>query len=216
MNLIFPISVLFFASLVLWFMISLSRRYVLLAVIVAITSLFTVALWDGVVNTMGWAAPESAMPNKFMVQWVYVLEPDSARDINGGIFLWVTDLENAPRDFTLNLFGYTPDKNEPRSIRIPYSREMHEKMQGIQKMLRDGQKVVGQKRGDGKGKGKGDGKGDGDGDEGRGNGRKGKGRGDKGIGSEGKYEFYNLMRAKFPEKNPQVDQPQSEQDLILP
>jgi hypothetical protein len=213
MNLILPISVLFFASLLLWFMISISKRYLLLAVIVAMTSIFTVSLWEGVINTMGWAAPEDAMPNKFMVHWVYVLEPDSSRDVHGGIFLWVTDLESRPRDFTLNLFGYTPDRNEPRSVRITYTREMHKKMQEIQKMLAAGKRVVGKKKGNGKGEGDGDEEGEGNGKKGQSRSKKRNGQGDQGIGSEGEYEFYNLMDAKFPEKNPQ---PESPQPLTLP
>jgi hypothetical protein len=209
MNILLPISVLFFTSIILWFLVSISRRYLLLATVVVLTSIFTISLWQGVINTMGWAAPEHLMPNKFVIHWVYVLEPDSFRGVNGGIFLWVTDLEENPRDMVLYLFGYTPDKNEPRAIRIEYTRERHKQMQGIQQMLKDGRKIIGKKKGTGK---KGDGDGEGEGREGRKNGKEGPG--DLGIGSEGDYEFYDLMSAKFPDKSPEDDD--SSPEFVLP
>ena len=83
------------------------------------------------------------MPEKVRVHWVVIKEPDKLKELPGGIFFLVEGPNPHKDNFLFNLFGYHPN-NEPRQYKLPYSREMHEKLAaGIIPKLKKGQPVFG-------------------------------------------------------------------------
>ena len=76
----------------------------------------------------GWPA-EQQLPEKFEMLGRVIVEPNLKRDEEGGIFLWVRDLEQV--------------QIQPRAYRLPYSRDVHRKVDDTLKRQQQGQRFVG-------------------------------------------------------------------------
>ena len=205
-----PLTFLVLFAVVLWFIILGKGKWWLKAAIVPVVLYFSLIIWFSLGQISGWASPND-MPDTFILHWSIVKEP-SKKDVNdqGTIFIWATqvdeNLQVANQSLNPLLHPFTPRKNsaEPRSYRLPYDRDMHEKLNALQSMIAKGKTVVGKKNGKGigteeDGQGKGGGK-DGKGQKGLG----GKGGNQKGSGDslsqQQDFMFYELPAPKLPEK----------------
>jgi hypothetical protein len=164
---------------------------------------FSIAINVSLPSMLGWPS-EAELPYKYELFSAKVVNPSLTNASDGCIFLWVADVDPVDGYGVFELYYY--DKGEPRGYKIPYSKEMHKKIQEAQKLLRQGRRVMGSNpNGAGKSKGKGgkkgNGKGDGDG-KGEGDGKQGKGEG--GQGEEGDPnvgpKFYIMPPVDAPEK----------------
>ena len=207
-----PLTFLVLFAVILWFIILGKGRWWLKAAIVPVVLYFSLIMWFSLGQLSGWAS-QSEMPETFILHWSIVKEP-SKKDSHdqGAIYLWATQVDdehqviNQPVNPVLHPF--TPKKNaaEPRSYRIPYSRDMHEKIGKIQSMISKGKTVIGKRNGDGLStdqSGQGDGKGTGkDGKGGQGTGaQSGKQNGSGGsLSRQQDFMFYELPAPKLPEK----------------
>ena len=118
---------------------------------------------------LGWPANEDDMPEKVLIHWVIIKEPNKFTQFDGKIYVLLESAEEPETNRLLMFFGRDKDKAEPRLYGLGYSRELHEQLEKeVIPKLRKGQPVVGKltkKGGEGekdkKGKGKPDKKGDG-------------------------------------------------------
>ena len=167
------IPVVFFTLflLILWFVIGARGHWVLKAFVIGVTLHLCVSIGLSLSAFAGWPSEES-LPQKFMVHWIVVEEPDKKTKEKGAIYVWVTSLgENSGfiSEKWRRFFVALPPTNfgQPRSYVVPYSKQKHEESEGVLTQIRSGKTVIGEKGAKGKGSGKeGEGSlGEGDGSE---------------------------------------------------
>jgi hypothetical protein len=103
--------------------------------IIVLTPLMTFAVWSAAATFSGW--PTDAAPAaRSVFVWGAVYEPNQATRDNGEILLWLI-----PLDYRGSLLGYQPNGREPRSYRLPYSRQLHEQVSQAVAETKAGQQV---------------------------------------------------------------------------
>ena len=130
------------AAMLLWLFIN-SRTH-----LVAKVLLVPVVLWYGIVlyytpsNLMGWPtsiASEKELPGDAFVVSIQIKEPSKKKLDPGAIFITVIELGDKPKvklsvnpkaAFTYNGHG------EPRTFKVPYSKELHKKILEAEKKRR--------------------------------------------------------------------------------
>ena len=201
------IPLVFFSltGLILWFIIGARGHWGIKAFIILLTLHVCLSVGMSIPNFAGWPSGDR-LPDKFLVHWIAIKEPDKKTKEDGYIYIWATTLSQQEKEVEgwkqyLLSFG-VQDFTEPRAYRTPYTREGHERGEDALKKIKNGEPVMGRNNGKkGKGKGKGDGK-KGDG-KGKGKGGKGK-KGGKGGGSFSQSDdisFHDLPETILPEKD---------------
>lgn len=204
-----PLTFLVLFAIVLWFIILGKGKWWLKAAIVPVVLYFSIVIWFSLSEISGWASP-SVLPDTFILHWSIIKEP-SKKNVHdkGDIFLWATEVDE---DHNLKvsevnpvLQPFTPKKNaaEPRSYRLPYTRELHENLSKAMKSVAKGGTVVGKGRSKSFGNESKEGKDGGDGKGKGGSERKGQGNKNGSGGSlsqDQEFMFYELPPPKLPEK----------------
>ena len=128
------------------------------------------------------------MPEKILVHWVIIKEPNKFTEFDGAIYILLESVEETEDSKVLKFFGYKKDMIEPRLYELSYSRELHERLEKTVKgRLMQGQPVAGKFK-QGKGQKKGEGKGEPD---------------REGDGSESqktRWEFHELLPSEIHKK----------------
>tara|TARA_B100001123_G_C15256031_1_gene1004689 strand:+ start:979 stop:1374 length:396 start_codon:yes stop_codon:yes gene_type:complete len=94
------------------------------------------------------------MPEKVLIHWVIVKEPNKYTKFNGAIYFLVESAEEKKSSW-LNIFSYDNNRPEPRLFVLPYSRGLHEQVQNQMKgRMQRGQPILGELTKTSKGKGK--------------------------------------------------------------
>lgn len=113
---LFSIIVLFFIILLL-IMIKYSLIPAWIKILLIVLSVgFSIFSYEITINQRGWAVSSDDFSKKSQFIWAVAIEPSFAGDPNAGIWLWITEKINEKRV-------------EPRAYRIPYTREMHKKIE---------------------------------------------------------------------------------------
>ena len=201
-----PLAFLSLTCLILWFVIGSKGHWALKAVVIAATLYLCVSIGTSLPDFAGW--PSTApLPDKFLVHWTVVKEPDKQTKKEGAIYIWETNLsadaqaqEDGWKKFLISFV--VVDTLEPRVHKIPYTIEDHKTADGVNGRIKDGEIVIGHNNG---GKG-----GDGKKGDGKGKGKKGKGS-QEGSGKEGNgggsfslsrdVNFQSLPEPVLPDKN---------------
>ena len=164
MNIALPILLLVFGGLTFWLLTDSSLKWYFKVSCISTFCVFTVIFWSSISSFLGWPALEDDMPEKILIHWVIIKEPNKFTKSDGAIYILLESTEENESNSVLKFFGYKKSKIEPRLYELLYSRGLHEKLEkSVIPRLKRGQPVMGKlnKEGDGKGKGKkGDGKGD--------------------------------------------------------
>lgn len=71
--------------------------------------------YQGWKDTQGWPS-ETHLPDKFLLHFSVIEEPDEEIGQEGNIYIWVTDLSERKL------------ADEPRAYRLPYERDLHSKI----------------------------------------------------------------------------------------
>ena len=167
MNIALPILLLVIGGLTFWLLVESSVKYYLKIASIASFCLFTVIFWGSIHSFLGWAALEDDMPDKVLIHWTIIKEPNKAINFDGRIYILLESAKSDDGTFLAKLFGYRKEKIEPRLFALEYSRSLHEQLEGIKGRLKKGQPVLGElekgenKKGIGSEKNKGEGKGEG-------------------------------------------------------
>jgi len=154
-NIALPILLLVFGGLSFWILTESKVRWYVKTVCITVFCLFTVIFWSTIHSFLGWPAQEEGMPEKILVHWVIIKEPNKFQEFDGAIYLLLESAEKDEPNKILKFFGYKKNKIEPRLYGLRYGRELHEQLEKIKSKLKNGQPVAGKltKEGD-KGKGK--------------------------------------------------------------
>jgi len=188
MNIALPILLLVFGGLTFWVLNESSLKWYVKTACISIFCVFTIVFWTSIHTFLGWPASESDMPEKVLIHWVIIKEPNKITKSVGGIYVLIESVKESESVFLAKFFGYRKGKNEPRLHGLSYDRELHERLaKGVMPRLRAGQPVLGKltKKGGEKGK------------KGKGNSQK------KGVRSESqkqKWEFHELLPSEIHEK----------------
>ena len=191
MNIALPILLLIFGALTFWLLAESSLRWYFKTACITAFCVFTVIFWTTIFSFLGWPADSDDLPDKILIHWVVIKEPNKITESEGGIYILAEALKQEQKGIS-KIFGYKKRKGEPRLYGLPYDRNLHEELnKGVRAKLKKGQPVVGsiRKKGElGKSKKKG----------------KGSEKGKKGGGSESQkqqWEFHELRPSDFLEKD---------------
>ena len=158
MNIALPILLLVFGALTFWVLTESSLKWYIKTACISVFCIFTIIFWSSIHSFLGWPANEDDMPEKVLIHWVIIKEPNKFTKFAGRIYVLLESSEETEVNPFLKFFGYEKqEKIEPRLHGLSYSRELHEQIEKeIMPRLKNGQPVVGrlikkdkQVRGDG-------------------------------------------------------------------
>lgn len=190
MNIALPILLLVFGGLTFWLLTESKIKWYLKTLCITIFCVFTIVFWSTIHSYLGWPALENDVPDKVIIHWVIVKEPNKQTHFEGAIYFLLESAEEEEGS-VFEFFGYSSDNLEPRLYGLSYSRGLHEQIEKqIRPALQRGQPVMGSLS---KMKGEGD----------KGKQGKGEGSGKKGGGSESQeqeWQFHFLRPSDFLKK----------------
>ena len=188
MNIALPILLLIFGGLSFWILNDSTVRWYIKTACISIFCLFTVLFWTTIHTFLGWPADENDMPEKVLIHWVIIKEPNKVREFDGSIYITLETAEEIKANKVVRFFGYGSDRIQPRLFKLKYNRELHEQLQKLKSKLKTGQPVMGKLTKKGK----------------QGNSKRGEGKNDKkGGGSESQkqdWEFHELRPSEIHQK----------------
>jgi len=198
MSITIPLAFIMMNAIVLWLIIGTKGSKVnpgapgssiLKLMVLLMANYFAIAIWHSLDSYKGWATPD-ALPAEFVVIGADVIEPKKTTGDPGYVYLWIKIIDkDTDQDRILSWMGYHAGPGEPRAYALPYSRKLHEQVNQIQQMLRDGKMVKGQNGKPGEGDGIKDKDGDKDGSSGEGD-----------MSQEQEIEFHELRPGSLPDK----------------
>ncbi len=154
MSIALPILLLIFGTLTFWLLTESSVKWYFKTACISTFCIFTVVFWSTIHSYLGWPALKSDMPEKVLIHWVIVKEPNKYTKFNGAIYFLVESAEEKKSSW-LNIFSYDNNRPEPRLFVLPYSRGLHEQVQNQMKgRMQRGQPILGELTKTSKGKGK--------------------------------------------------------------
>ncbi len=189
MNIALPILLLVFGGLTFWILNESKLKWYLKTACITTFCLFTIIFWTSIHTFLGWPADEEDMPNKILIHWVIVKEPNKFEEFDGGIFILLETMEKPKANRVARFFGYGKNKMEPRLFGLKYSRELHEQLEKVKGRLKQGQPVAGKLTKEGKnGKGK------------KGQGKQGDKKGGGSESQEQDWQFHELRPSDIHQK----------------
>jgi hypothetical protein len=114
-------------GLLLWFVIGSRGRWTVKLAAIAASSVFTFMVWDALDTFSGWPTQQSPPERALLVS--------STVDEPRAIYVWLVP-SNEPRPL-----AYRADEREPRSYRLPYSRQLHAQVDVANTLARQGRQV---------------------------------------------------------------------------
>jgi hypothetical protein len=101
------------------------------AAAIAVTSVFFGVSYASIVGLIGWPS-QARVPERFQLDWGTVVEPDKVNGSPGSIYLWVEALDenNVPA-------------GTPRAFRVPYSRDLADRIGHAKERIEQGKDQVG-------------------------------------------------------------------------
>ena len=189
MNVALPILLLVFGGLTFWLLTESTLKWYFKTICISTFCIFTIIFWTTIHTFLGWPASEEDMPEKILIHWVIVKEPNKLTKSNGAIYILLQSVEGIKANKVSKFFGYRQDEREPRLHALKYSRQLHEQLEKFKSKLRQGQPVAGKltKKGE---KGK--------------TGKKGKGKtnksGDESESQEQEWHFHQLLPSEIHRK----------------
>ena len=189
MNIALPILLLIFGGLSFWVLTESTVKWYIKTACIAVFCLFTIVFWTTIHTFLGWPANENDMPEKVLIHWVIVKEPNKFKEFNGAIYITLETAEEIKGNKVAKFFGYGNDRIEPRLFKLKYSRELHEQLEKVKGRLKQGQPVAGKLTKEGEnGKGK------------KGQGKQGDKKGGGSESQEQDWQFHELRPSDIHQK----------------
>jgi len=190
MNIALPILLLVFGGLSFWVLNESKLKWYFKTACISTFCVFTVVFWSSIHSFLGWPALQSDMPEKVLVHWVIIKEPNKFTKFNGRIYILGESVGEHNSNFLSRFFGYSKERVEPRLYGLDYSRNLHEELQkNLIPKLRSGQPVAGKFE---KPKNTGDGK--------KGNSKSKNEDGDGSESQEQEWHFHELLPSEIHRK----------------
>ncbi len=185
-----PIAFILLAALLCWMLIGAKGKWWLKLATILIVPGFGLAVWGSISSYKGWPTA-SEPPEKALLVGGIVREPDAKKDDPGAIYLWLIPLKGDGHS-NLNPLDYVSSGAEPRSYKLPYTRQLHDAVNDAQAAEKDGRPMLFQRTGKKNGRGGARGNSQDDSAEGDESGASGTPGGGSGNPEEGEYKFYDL------------------------
>jgi hypothetical protein len=132
-----------FGGLSLWLLTESTVRWPLKAACITAFCVFTVVFYSSIHSFLGWPANEVDIPEKVLMHWVIIKEPNKFTKFNGAIYVLAESAEKETSSIR-KFFGYSKDRIEPRLYQLEYNRNLHEHLQkNIIPKLKSGRPVFG-------------------------------------------------------------------------
>src|SRR5437016_3860744 len=103
------------------------------AAIVVTTGFFGVS-FASITGLIGWPS-QARVPEHFQLHWATVVEPDKLNGLPGSIFLWIEGLDEN-----------SMPAGTPRAFRVPYSRELADRIGHAKERIEQGADQLGTAR----------------------------------------------------------------------
>jgi hypothetical protein len=143
MNIALPLLLLIFGGLTLWLLTESQLKWYFKTACIATFCIFTTIFWSTIHSYLGWPANENDMPEKVLIHWVIIKEPNKFTEFDGAIYILAESAEKETSSMR-KIFGYSKDGIEPRLYQLEYNRTLHENLQNnIVPKLKAGQPVYG-------------------------------------------------------------------------
>lgn len=144
MNIALPILLLVFGGLTFWILTESKLKWYFKTACISAFCVFTIVFWSSIHSFLGWPALEDSLPEKVLIHWVIVKEPNKYTKFDGRIYFLVESVGGPKSSWLARFFGYRKAKVEPRLYGVAYSRGLHEYIEKEMRLkLRNGQPVVG-------------------------------------------------------------------------
>jgi len=104
------------------------------AAAIAVTSVFFGVSYASIAGLIGWPS-EARVPERFQLDWGTVVEPDKLNGSPGSIYLWVEALD-----------GNNVPAGTPRAFRVPYSRDLADRIGHAKERIEQGKDQAGTAR----------------------------------------------------------------------
>jgi len=144
MNIALPVLLLVFGGLTFWLLTESSLKWYIKTACISVFCVFTIIFWSSIHSFLGWPALEEDMPEKMVIHWIIVKEPNKFTEFNGRIYVLSESVAEEESSSLARFFGYRKSKIEPRLYGMEYSRGLHEQIENqIMSKLRKGQPVAG-------------------------------------------------------------------------
>jgi len=128
------------ALTVCWMLIGAKGKWWLKLATILIVPGFGLAVWASIASYKGWPTTDEP-PEKAVLVWGIIHEPDPKHGDPGSIYLWLTPLQKEG-DTALNPLDYVSGGGEPRSYKLPYTRQLHDALSGAQAAAKDGRPMM--------------------------------------------------------------------------
>lgn len=143
MNIALPVLLLVFGGLSFWILTESNIKWYIKTACISVFCLFTVVFWSSIHSFLGWPANEDDMPEKVLIHWVIIKEPNKLTDPKGSISILLQSAEKPKGNSLSKMFGYKVEGLEPRLFKLKYNRKLHEKLENIKEGLGKGQPFMG-------------------------------------------------------------------------
>ena len=144
MNIALPILLLVFGGLSFWVLNESRLKWYFKTACITAFCVFTIVFWSSIHTFLGWPALEDDMPDKILIHWVIIKEPNKLTRYDGRIFILLQSVDGPKSSALARFFGYRKEKVEPRLYGLKYNRGLHEKLEKeVKPRLKSGQPVAG-------------------------------------------------------------------------
>ena len=144
MNIALPILLLAFGGLTFWVLNESALKWYIKTACISVFCIFTIIFWTSIHTFLGWPELESDVPEKVLIHWVIIKEPNKYTKYDGRIFVLLESVGEPKSNFLARFFGYRKERVEPRLHGLKYNRELHEKLEkGVMPKQKRGQPVIG-------------------------------------------------------------------------
>ena len=144
MTVTLPILLLIFGGLTFWVLNESKLKWYFKSACITTFCVFTVVFWSSIHTFLGWPALEQDVPDKVLLHWAIIKEPNKITESKGRIYLLIESGKYSAPDPLAKFFGYKKENVEPRLYGIKYNRELHERLEKqIIPKLKQGQPVLG-------------------------------------------------------------------------
>ena len=93
MNIALPVLLLVFGGLTFWILSESKIKWYFKSACITTFCVFTIIFWMTIHTFLGWSAREADMPEKMLIHWVIIKEPNKLTSYDGAIYILSESVE---------------------------------------------------------------------------------------------------------------------------
>jgi hypothetical protein len=135
-----PIFLTAIAGVVLWNVIGAKGHWSIKAIVMSFVSSLCLWVWVSIGAMMGWPVDKTPT-GTYDIGSTLVVEPNRSKSIEGAIYVWIYNMDKMDDHDLFQQQEQHMSQRKPRSYGLPYSRELHDQINEIQKQRDKGSRV---------------------------------------------------------------------------